>query len=100
MLVIVKIYSFFARLSRANGGRLWVGHWIIHKLNRFMAMREIKRTLLCWLLIIAVPAAVIAGEAQNSFNQGVKLYRAAKYKEAVAAFNRAIKLSPKADEAY
>ena len=51
------------------------------------------------VVVLAFPAVLIAGEAQNAFNEGGKLYKAGKYKEAVAAYNRAIKSSPKADEA-
>ncbi len=43
---------------------------------------------------------MLAGEAQNAFNDGVKLYKAAKFKDAVVAFNRALKAAPKSDEAY
>ncbi len=43
---------------------------------------------------------MLGGEAQNAFSEGVKLYKAGKYKDAVAAFNRAIKAAPKSDEAY
>ena len=49
---------------------------------------------------MATPAMLLAGEAQNAFNEGVKLYKAAKYKEAIAAYNRAIKASAKSEEAY
>ena len=48
----------------------------------------------------ADPRRAHRAEAQNAFNEGVKLYKAAKYKEAIAAFNRAIKAAPKSDEAY
>ncbi|HMA81213.1 MAG TPA: tetratricopeptide repeat protein, partial [Candidatus Binatia bacterium] len=50
--------------------------------------------------LLALPALLYASEAQNAFNEGVNFYRAGKYKEAVGAFSRAIKVSPKADEAY
>ncbi len=52
------------------------------------------------IVFLLLPGWSIAGEAQNAFNDGIKFYRAAKYKDAVAAFSRAIKASPKADEAY
>jgi len=51
------------------------------------------------VIVLLLPASIFAGEAQNAFNEGVKYYKAGKYKEAVAAYNRAIKSSPKADEA-
>src|SRR5204863_7509406 len=54
----------------------------------------------CLVVFLLVPALARAGEAQNAFNEGVKFYQTGKYKEAVAAFNRAIKAAPKADEAY
>ena len=41
-----------------------------------------------------------AGEAQNAFNEGVKHHQAGKFKEAIAAYDRAIKVSPDASEAY
>src|SRR5512132_4385263 len=63
-------------------------------------MRTIKRCLWVHLTILLIPAALFAAEAQNAFNEGVKYYKSAKYKEAVAAFNRAIKAAPKSDEAY
>ena len=63
-------------------------------------MRAVKRYFWSCLSILLIPAALFAAEAQNAFNEGVKLYKAAKYKEAVAAFNRAIKAAPKSDEAY
>jgi tetratricopeptide (TPR) repeat protein len=48
------------------------------------------------LLVIGLPALVAAGEAQNAFNEGVKLYRAGKFKEAIAAYDRAVKAAPEA----
>ena len=52
------------------------------------------------LIILLVPSGVIGAEAQNAFNEGVKLYQAGKFKDAVAAFNRAVKAAPKSDEAF
>src|SRR5687767_11300859 len=67
-----------------------------------MAMGFLTRPIgfLFLLAFLALPAVIIAAEAQNAFNQGVKLYKAAKYKDAVAAFNRALKAAPKSDEIY
>jgi tetratricopeptide (TPR) repeat protein len=100
VLIDKFIYAFLRCLSRGMV-RLGIGHFARHRLNQFIAMREIKRKIWRWLFIFAaVPAVVIAAEAQNAFNEGVKFYKAAKYKEAVAAFNRAIKAAPKSDDAY
>jgi len=63
-------------------------------------MRVFKRYFWSCLSILLIPAALLAGEAQNAFNEGVKHYKAGKFKEAVAAFNRAIKAAPKSDDAY
>jgi len=38
------------------------------------------------LFVFGLATLVAAGEAQNAFNDGVKLYRAGKFKEAIAAF--------------
>src|SRR5688572_17707964 len=54
-----------------------------------------------WLMMsLGIPAVLLAGEAQNAFNEGGKLYKAGKYKEAITAYNRAIKAAPKSEEAY
>ncbi|HET7393245.1 MAG TPA: tetratricopeptide repeat protein, partial [Candidatus Binatia bacterium] len=54
------------------------------------------------LVALAMPWGNIGwgGEAQNAFNDGVKHYQAGRFKEAVAAYDRAIKASPDASEAY
>src|SRR5262245_66612182 len=43
---------------------------------------------------------LFAGEAQDAFEAGVKFYRAGKFKDAIAAYDRTIKAGPKAAEAY
>ena len=66
-----------------------------------MTMRAHMRRI--WnflLLLLALPVGLFAAEAQNAFSEGVKYYQAGKYKEAVGAFNRALKAAPKSDEAY
>ena len=64
-------------------------------------MRNINRAAAsCFVLLLLLPSGLLGGEAQNAFSEGVKLYRASKYKDAVAAFTRAIKAAPKSDEAY
>src|SRR6185436_8541148 len=53
------------------------------------------------LLGLALPgAAGRAAETSNAFQEGVKFQRAGKYKEAIAAYDRAIKADPKGAEAY
>jgi tetratricopeptide (TPR) repeat protein len=52
------------------------------------------------VMLVALPNLLFAGEAQNAFNEAVKLHRAGKFKEAIAAYNRALKAAPKAAEAY
>ena len=59
-----------------------------------------KRFFRWFVMLLGIPAMLFAGEAQNAFNEGVKFYRAAKYKEAIAAYNRAIKAQPKSEEAH
>src|SRR5687767_9213620 len=58
--------------------------------------------ILSLFVALAVPfdRTISAGEAQNAFNEAVKHYRAGKFKEAIAAYDRAIKASPEASEAY
>src|ERR687895_921167 len=51
-------------------------------------------------ILIGLPVGLFAGEAQNAFNEGVKLHRAGKFKEAVTAYEKAIKAAPNAAEAY
>src|SRR5512132_3933036 len=51
-------------------------------------------------LVLGSPVVSMAGEAQSAFNEGTKLYRAGKFKEAVSAYDRAIKASPTAPEPY
>ena len=63
-------------------------------------MRSLKGFFSRCLSVLLIPAALFGAEAQNAFNEGVKHYQAAKFKEAVAAFNRAIKAAPKSAEAY
>ncbi|MDP9130885.1 MAG: tetratricopeptide repeat protein, partial [Candidatus Binatota bacterium] len=63
-------------------------------------MGSIKGYFWSCLAVLLIPTLLIGAEAQNAFTEGVKQYKAAKYKEAVAAFNRAIKAAPKSDEAY
>ncbi|MEO6162621.1 MAG: tetratricopeptide repeat protein, partial [Candidatus Binatia bacterium] len=63
-------------------------------------MRFLKGYFSRCLSLLLIPAALFGAEAQIAFNEGVKQYKSAKYKEAVAAFNRAIKAAPKSDEAY
>ena len=52
------------------------------------------------VVFIGTANLLFAGEAQDAFNEGVKLYRAGKFKEAIAAYDKAIKAAPKAAEAY
>jgi tetratricopeptide (TPR) repeat protein len=52
------------------------------------------------VLFIGLPNLLFAGEAIDAFNEGVKFYRAGKFKEAIAAYDRAIKAAPNAAEAY
>ena len=52
------------------------------------------------VILIVVPALLFAGEATDAFNEGVKFYRAGKFKEAIAAYDKAIKAAPNAAEAY
>ena len=52
------------------------------------------------VVFIATTGLLFAGEAQEAFNEAVKFYRAGKFKEAIAAYDRAIKAAPKAAEAY
>ena len=64
-------------------------------------MRSLSITLLiCLALLIGLPGRLSAGEAQNALDEGVKLYRSGKYKQAVTAYDRAIKAAPNAAEAY
>jgi tetratricopeptide (TPR) repeat protein len=58
------------------------------------------RFQICLGAFVLAPVLLLAGQAENAFNEGVKYYKAEKYKEAVAAFTRAIKASPRSDEAY
>jgi hypothetical protein len=46
-------------------------------------------------IIIAIACPLLAGEAQDAFNDGVKFYRAGKFKESIAAYDRAIKAAPR-----
>ena len=62
-------------------------------------MLALRKTLLLFVAL-ATPFVGWAGEAQNAFNDGVKHYQAGRFKEAVAAYDRAIKASPDASEAY
>ena len=52
------------------------------------------------VLWTGMPQQACAGEAQNAFNEGVTYQRAGKLKEAIAAYDKAIKADPKAAEAY
>jgi Flp pilus assembly protein TadD len=52
------------------------------------------------LIAILIPSLASAATTENAFNEGVKLYRAGKYKNAIAAFDRAVKVAPKDAEAY
>ena len=54
-------------------------------------------------MAIAILSLKIAGAAEDPTAQmaeGVKYYRAGKYKEAIGAYDRAIKTAPNAAEAY
>src|SRR4029453_60785 len=56
-----------------------------------------------WISIVVFSGTanlLFAGEAQDAFNEGVKFYRAGKFKDAIAAYDKAIKAPPKAAEAY
>src|SRR4026207_35895 len=60
----------------------------------------IRLTFTGYLLLLVVTAAAHGAEATNAFHDGVKNQRAGKYKEAIAAYDRAIKADPKGAEAY
>ena len=62
-------------------------------------MLALSKTLLLFVAL-ATPLVGWAGEAQNAFNEGVKHHQAGRFKEAIAAYERAIKISPDASEAY
>ena len=53
-----------------------------------------------FIAVIGWCAPLMAAEAQNAFTEGVKYHRAGKLKEAIAAYDRAIKADPKAAAAY
>src|SRR5258706_529814 len=98
-------YAFSWQLSRAISRRhcllALIGQWRIHRLHHLMSMTaRVKWLGSVLVFLLAFPAVVVAAEAQNAFNAGVKFYKAGKFKEAVNAFNRAIKAAPKSDEAY
>ena len=50
-----------------------------------------------WLV---AAASAMAAVAEDDFKQGVELYRAGKYRAAIAAYDKAIKAAPQAAEAY
>src|SRR5262245_50435878 len=52
------------------------------------------------VFLMGTAGLLFAGEAQDAFDEGVKFYRAGKFKESIAAYDRAIKAAPKAAEAY
>src|SRR5512147_541106 len=52
------------------------------------------------VILVAVSRIAVASEAQNAFNEGTKFYRAGKFKEAIAAYDRAIRAAPTAAEPY
>ena len=52
------------------------------------------------VMLMAMPNLLLSGEAQNAFNEAVKFHRAGKFKEAIAAYDRALKAAPNAAEAY
>ena len=49
----------------------------------------------CALILTMSQGRLYAAEASNAFNEAVKNQRAGKYKEAIAAYDRAIKADPK-----
>src|SRR5215208_2137988 len=53
-----------------------------------------------FLLVITLCEPLYGGEAQNAFNEAIKHHRAGRLKEAIAAYDRAIKADPKAAPAY
>ena len=52
------------------------------------------------VLTVGIAPPLFAAEAANAFNEGVKHQRAGKYKEAIAAYDRAIKGDPQSAETF
>ena len=58
-----------------------IGHWRAHTLNFFIVYELFNRRFWRHLIVfLLLPGWSIAGEAQNAFNDGIKFYKAAKYK--------------------
>src|SRR5262249_60801383 len=56
-----------------------------------------------WISVVVffgTAGILFGGEAQDAFEAGVKFYRAGKFRDAIAAYDRTIKAAPKAAEAY
>src|SRR5258706_14024629 len=93
-------WNLLGEISRAPCRLALMGQGQIHRLHLFMFMTARVKWLGSFLVfLLPFPAVVVAAEAQNAFNEGVKFYKAGKFKEAVNAFNRAIKAATKSDEA-
>jgi tetratricopeptide (TPR) repeat protein len=61
---------------------------------------QVKITAAAALLLLNLAAPSRSGEPPGAYNEALKLHRAGKLKEAVAAYDKAIKADPRRAEAF